>query len=153
MVGYVGMVYWFFKSEGRFVIFSYYMEFYFGWVSDWNDVGYVVVYVGIEWQLVDSKDMYCFVDFDDVYWEIDFFGFGCMFLYLFGLVDNKYFIILFMFSLVGDEFIVFFVKFLIDNEGIGDDVVMDYLFVSFFLVDYVGYIFGLFSFEVEDNFR
>lgn len=153
MAGHSGTAYWFSKSEGRFVTSSYYMESYPVWVSDWNDAGHVSAYAGTEWQLADGKDTYRFAHLDDAYWETDFPGFGRTFPHPFGPADNKYFTTLLTLSPAGDELTASFAKSLIDNEGIGDDTVTDYLAVSFSSADYVGHIFGPSSLEAEDNLR
>lgn len=153
MAGHSGTAYWFSKSEGRFVTSNYYMESYPDWVSSWNDAGHVSAYAGTEWQLADGEETYRFADLDDAYWETDFPGFGRTFPHPFGPADNKYYTTLLTLSPAGDELTASFAKSLIDNEGIGDDTVTDYLSVSFSSADYVGHIFGPSSLEAEDNLR
>jgi predicted AlkP superfamily pyrophosphatase or phosphodiesterase len=153
MAGHTGTAYWFSKSEGRFITSSYYMDAYPDWVAAWNGAGHITAYGGTSWTLSDALESYRFGKTDDNDWETDFPGFGRVFPHPFGAPDDKYFTTRLTLSPAGDELTAHFAKALIDEEGIGDDAITDYLAVSFSSTDYVGHIFGPSSLETEDNLR
>jgi predicted AlkP superfamily pyrophosphatase or phosphodiesterase len=92
-----------------------------------------------------------FGDSDDRDYETDFPGFGRTFPHPYGAADDKYFTTRLTLSPAGDKLTLDSAKALIDNEGLGQDEVPDYLAVSFSLTDYVGHLFGASSLESEVN--
>lgn len=151
MAGHGGTAYWFSKASGKFVTSSYYMDQYPAWVNAWNDQNHAARYANTEWQLMHWQDSYLFGDSDDREWETELAGFGRVFPHPYGAADSPYFTTLLTLSPAGDELVLNFAKAVIENEGLGNDDVTDYLSVSFSSTDYVGHIFGPSSLEGEDN--
>ncbi len=151
MAGHAGTAFWFSKASGEFVTSTYYLGRYPDWVNEWNERDLASGYGDGEWQLLHPQETYLFGDSDDRSWETDLAGFGRTFPHPWGSSDGKYFTTLLTLSPAGDELTLDFAKALLENEGLGDDTVPDYLSVSFSSTDYVGHIFGPSSLEEEDN--
>ena len=151
MAGHTGKAFWFSKSAGQFVTSNYYYGKYPEWVVQWNAKGMPQTYGGKSWELLSPISTYLFGDRDDQKWEPDFAGFGRTFPHPFGTTDSKYFTTLLTLSPAGDQITADFAKALIDNEGLGEDEVTDYLGVSFSATDYIGHFYGPSSLESEDN--
>jgi predicted AlkP superfamily pyrophosphatase or phosphodiesterase len=151
MAGHTGKAFWFSKSAGQFVTSNYYYDQYPEWVVQWNAKGMPQTYSGKSWELLNPISTYLFGDRDDQKWEPDFAGFGRTFPHPFGTTDSKYFTTLLTLSPAGDQITADFAKALIDNEGIGEDEITDFLGVSFSATDYVGHFYGPSSLESEDN--
>ena len=151
LAGHAGKAFWFSKSGGEFVTSTYYYDRYPDWVVAWNGAGHVQAYGGKSWELLLDPSEYMFGDADDREYETDFPGFGRTFPHAYGTPDDKYYSTRLTLSPAGDELTLSFAKALIENEGLGDDEVTDYLAVSFSSTDYVGHLFGASSLESEDN--
>ena len=151
MAGHTGKAFWFSKSAGQFVTSNYYYDKYPEWVVQWNAKGLPESYSGKSWELLNPISTYLFGSRDDQKWEPDFAGFGRTFPHPFGTTDSKYFTTLLTLSPAGDQITADFAKTLIDNEGLGEDEVTDFLGVSFSATDYVGHFYGPSSLESEDN--
>ncbi len=151
MAGHAGTAFWFSKASGEFVTSTYYLGRYPDWVNEWNERDLASGYGDGEWQLLHPQETYLFGDSDDRSWETDLAGFGRTFPHPWGSADGKYFTTLLTLSPAGDELTLDFAKALLENEGLGDDTVPDYLSVSFSSTDYVGHMFGPSSLEEEDN--
>jgi hypothetical protein len=151
MAGHAGKAFWFSKSAGEFVTSNFYYDTYPAWVVAWNAGMPHLRYADQAWDLLHDRSTYLFGDRDDQPWETAMPGFGRVFPHPFGPADGKLFTTLLTLSPAGDRLTLGFAKALIENEGIGDDEVTDYLSVSFSSTDYVGHIFGPSSLEAEDN--
>jgi predicted AlkP superfamily pyrophosphatase or phosphodiesterase len=151
MAGHAGKAFWFSKQSGEFVTSTYYYDRYPEWVIAWNATRPAQRYADTSWKLLHDRDNYLFGDRDDQSWETDALGFSRVFPHPFGPGDGKYFTTLLTLSPAGDELTLNFAKAIIENEGLGEDAVTDYLSVSFSSTDYVGHIFGPSSLEAEDN--
>lgn len=151
LAGHAGKAFWFSKAGGEFVTSSYYYDDYPEWVKDWNAGKPAQAYAGKSWELMQDPSKYLFGDSDDKEYETDFPGFGRTFPHPYGAADDKYFTTRLTLSPAGDELTLDFAKALLDNEGLGQDEVPDYLAVSFSSTDYVGHVFGASSLESEDN--
>jgi len=151
LAGHAGKAFWFSKASGEFVTSSYYYDQYPEWVTAWNARKPALAYAGKSWALMHDASKYLFGDSDDREYETDFPGFGRTFPHPYGEADDKYFTTRLTLSPAGDELTLDFAKALIDNEGLGQDEVPDYLAVSFSSTDYVGHVFGASSLESEDN--
>ena len=151
LAGHAGKAFWFSKSSGEFVTSSYYYREYPAWVIEWNARRPAQAYAGTSWALLRERSSYLFGDSDDREYETDFPGFGRTFPHPYGAADDKYFTTRLTLSPAGDELTLDFARALIDNEGLGDDEVPDFLAVSFSSTDYVGHLFGASSLEAEDN--
>jgi predicted AlkP superfamily pyrophosphatase or phosphodiesterase len=151
LAGHAGKAFWFSKAGGVFVTSSYYYEQYPDWVQAWNAQKPALAYAGKSWELMQDPSGYRFGDSDDREYETDFPGYGRTFPHPYGAADDKYFTTRLTLSPAGDELTLSFAKALIDNEGLGQDTVPDYLAVSFSSTDYVGHLFGASSLESEDN--
>ena len=151
LAGHAGKAFWFSKAGGEFVTSSYYYDAYPEWVKAWNADKPAQAYAGKSWELMQDSSKYLFGDSDDREYETDFPGFGRTFPHAYGEADDKYFTTRLTLSPAGDELTLDFAKALLDNEGLGQDEVTDYLSVSFSSTDYVGHVFGASSLESEDN--
>ncbi len=151
LAGHAGKAFWFSKAGGEFVTSSYYYDEYPEWVKAWNADKPAQAYAGKSWELMQDPSKYLFGDSDDREYETDFPGFGRTFPHPYGEADDKYFTTRLTLSPAGDELTLDFAKALLDNEGLGQDEVPDYLAVSFSSTDYVGHVFGASSLESEDN--
>ena len=151
LAGHAGKAFWFSKSGGEFVTSTYYYRQYPAWVDEWNGAGHVQAYGGKSWELSLERSDYLFGDADDRDYETDFPGFGRIFPHPYGTPDDKYYSTRLTLSPAGDELTLSFARALIENEGLGEDEVTDYLAVSFSSTDYVGHLFGASSLEAEDN--
>jgi predicted AlkP superfamily pyrophosphatase or phosphodiesterase len=151
LAGHAGKAFWFSKAGSEFVTSSYYYDAYPAWVRAWNARKPAEAYAGTSWELMEDASRYLFGDSDDRAYETDFPGFGRTFPHAYGSADDPYFTTRLTLSPAGDELTLDFAKALIDNEGLGDDDVPDFLAVSFSSTDYVGHIFGASSLESEDN--
>jgi predicted AlkP superfamily pyrophosphatase or phosphodiesterase len=151
LAGHAGKAFWFSKAGGEFVTSSYYYDQYPDWVTAWNARNPVEAYAGKSWELLEDQSRYLFGDNDDRPYETDFPGFGRTFPHPYGAADDPYFTTRLTLSPAGDELTLDFATALIDNEGLGQDEVPDYLAVSFSSTDYVGHMFGASSLESEDN--
>ena len=151
LAGHSGKAFWFSKATGEFVTSNYYYDEYPAWVNDWNAARPAMSYAGKSWELSREPSGYIFGDADDKSYETDFPGYGRTFPHPFGDGDDKYFTTRLTLSPAGDELTADFARRLIDEEGLGQDEIPDYLAVSFSSTDYVGHIFGASSLEAEDN--
>jgi len=151
LAGHAGKAFWFSKAGGEFVTSNYYYDEYPEWVKAWNAEKPAQAYAGKSWELMQDPSNYLFGDSDDKDYETDFPGFGRTFPHPYGEADDKYFTTRLTLSPAGDELTLSFTKALLDNEGLGQDEVPDYLAVSFSSTDYIGHVFGASSLESEDN--
>ena len=151
MAGHAGKAFWFSKDRGAFVTSSYYYSKYPAWVEEWNALRRPFAYANTSWELLRDQGEYLFGAADDRAWESDIPGFGRTFPHPYGPGDGKLFTNLLTFSPAGDELTAEFAKVLVENEGLGQDPVPDYLSVSFSSVDYIGHAFGPSSLESEDG--
>lgn len=151
MAGHAGKAFWFSKQAGEFVTSTYYYDAYPDWVVQWNAAKPTARYAGESWTLLHEPSTYLYADRDDQQWETSLPGYGRTFPHAFGTADSGGFTTYLTLSPAGDQMTLEFAKELIEQEGIGDDAVTDYLSVSFSSTDYVGHIFGPSSLEAEDN--
>ena len=153
MAGHAGTAYWFSKATGTFVTSDYYAERYPAWVEAWNAEAHAQRYANTDWKLTGNVATYMFGDADDRPWEIDFPTWGRTFPHPYGAGDSKYFTTFLTLSPAGDELTLDFAKALVENEGVGQDAVTDYLAISFSSTDYINHLFGPSSLEAEENQR
>jgi len=151
MAGHTGTAYWFSKASAEFVTSSYYMDRYPAWVDEWNRAGHPRRFAGADWSLLHDSATYQYGNADDQPWETALPGWGRVFPHPYGPADGKLFTTLLTLSPAGDELTLDFALELLENEGLGQDEVPDYLAISFSSTDYVGHIFGPSSLEAEDN--
>ena len=151
MAGHAGTAYWFSKATGTFVTSDYYAQRYPAWVESWNAEAHAQRYANADWKLTGNVATYMFGDADDRPWEIDFPTWGRTFPHPYGAGDSKYFTTFLTLSPAGDELTLDFAKALVENEGVGQDAVTDYLAISFSSTDYINHLFGPSSLEAEAN--
>jgi predicted AlkP superfamily pyrophosphatase or phosphodiesterase len=151
LAGDSGKAFWFSKAAGEFVTSNYYYDAYPQWVLDWNKAGKLNAYADQSWELTNEPESYQRIAQDDSDWETDFPGYGRVFPHPWGPRDGKYFTTLLTVSPAGDELTLDFAKTLLQQEGLGQDAIPDYLSISFSSTDYVGHLFGSSSLEMEDN--
>ena len=153
MAGHAGKAFWFSKSKGVFTTSSYYYEKLPQWVNAFNAARHPQRYAGTAWELSGDPSAYLFGDADDREWETALPGWGRTFPHAYGPGDGKGFTTFLTLSPAGDELTLDFAKALVENEGLGEDEVTDYLAISFSSTDYVHHLFGPSSLEAEENQR
>jgi predicted AlkP superfamily pyrophosphatase or phosphodiesterase len=152
MAGHAGKAFWFSKKAGEFVTSSYYFDEYPAWVNEWNKKQSSARWSGTSWELLRQRETYLFGDRDDRPYETDLAGFGRVFPHPFGEAEgSRYYTTLLTISPAGDELTLEFAEELLEQEGVGNDSVTDYLSISFSSSDYIGHLFGPSSLESEDN--
>jgi predicted AlkP superfamily pyrophosphatase or phosphodiesterase len=151
MAGHAGKAFWFSKTTNQFVTSSYYFDEYPQWVVDWNAKDLPGKYAGTTWDLMHPIDQYLFGDRDDQEWEFELDSYGRTFPHAFTNADSPYFSTFLTVSPAGDELTTDFAKAVIEEEGLGEDAITDFLGVSYSANDYIGHFFGPSSLESEDN--
>jgi predicted AlkP superfamily pyrophosphatase or phosphodiesterase len=151
MAGHAGKAFWFSKTTNQFVTSSYYFDEYPQWVVDWNAKDLPGKYAGTTWDLMYPIDQYLFGDRDDQEWEFELDSYGRTFPHAFTNADSPYFSTFLTVSPAGDELTTDFAKTVIEEEGLGEDAITDFLGVSYSANDYIGHFFGPSSLESEDN--
>jgi predicted AlkP superfamily pyrophosphatase or phosphodiesterase len=150
MAGHAGKAFWYSSNTGDYVTSSYYYKAYPDWVVKWNAKRLAASFAGKKWTLLNKPSSYLLAKFDDRPYETDLKGYGRTFPHPFGKADSKLFPTLLFVSPVGDQLTNEFAKTLIENEGLGQDDVPDYLSVGFSSVDAINHFFGPSSLENED---
>ncbi len=151
MAGHTGKAFWFSKAINQFVTSSYYYDEYPQWMVDWNAKDLPGKYAGTAWELMYPIEEYLFGDRDDQEWEFELDSYGRTFPHAFTTPDNPYFSTFLTVSPAGDELTTDFAKTVIEEEGLGEDNITDFLGVSYSATDYIGHFFGPSSLESEDN--
>jgi len=152
MAGHVGKAFWYSTQGGGFTSSTYYYEEFPDWVRAWNAEEKASAYSGTNWELSRDPATYLFGTHDDRPYENPAdLGFGRVFPHPYGDKAGKYYYTLLLASPVVDELTVDFAKVLIQEEGLGQDAVPDYLAISLSGTDYVGHLFGPSSLETEEN--
>jgi len=150
MAGQVGKAFWYSTNSGDFVTSSYYYDAYPQWAREWNSKRQGEQYAGKSWRLLNDAKTYLLGAQDDRPYEVDLKGYGRVFPHPFAEADNALFATKLLVSPVGDQLLLDFSKALVSNEQLGQDVVPDYLSISFSSVDAVNHFFGPSSLENED---
>jgi len=151
MAGHNGKAFWFSKDSGEFISSTYFYPAYPAWVSQWNALRRPFAFADTSWTLMQERDRYLFGEADDRTWETGTAGFGRTFPHAYGPADDKGFTTLLITSPAGDDLTAEFAEALVENEGLGQDSVPDYLSISFSAIDYIGHYFGPSSLESEDG--
>ena len=151
LAGHAGKAFWFSKASGEFVTSRYYYERYPEWLATWNRERRPHRYGGKSWELSQPVGAYSSGLADDQPWETDFPGYGRVFPHPYGDAESKYFNTLLTLSPAGDELTRELAEAVVENEGLGQDEIPDFLSVSFSSTDYIGHLFGPASLEAEDN--
>jgi len=151
MAGHTGKAFWYSTNNGDFITSSYYYDTYPDWVSKWNAARKAKQYAGQSWTLLNDASSYLLRDQDDRPYEVDLKGYSRVFPHPFADADNKLFYTKLFISPVVDQLTLDFSKVLISSEQLGQDVIPDYLSVSFSSVDTVNHFFGPSSLENEDT--
>lgn len=150
MAGHTGKAFWYSTDTGDFVTSKYYYDAYPNWASKWNAARKGKSYSGKKWELLNERSTYLLADQDDRPYEVDLKGYGRTFPHPFGNSGHPLFYSKILISPVGDRLTLDFSKQLIQNENLGQDVIPDYLSISFSAVDAVNHFFGPSSLENED---
>lgn len=146
--------YWFEgKDIGNWISSSYYMEELPKWVNDFNGLGKVVFYKK-SWETVKDINLYQESGPDNTNYEGMFededspiFPHATPNL----LSKTKDFEIL-KYTPYGNSITTDFALAAIDGEGLGMDMIPDFLTVSFSSTDYIGHKFGVNSKEIQDTY-
>ena len=150
MAGHAGKAFWYSSDTGDYGTSTYYYDAYPEWVAQWNAKRLAQSHSGKSWSLLNKPDTYLLAEFDDRPYETDLKGYGRTFPHPYGPADSKLFPSLVFIGPVGDQLTNDFAKALIENEGLGQDDIPDYLAVGFSSVDAVNHFFGPSSLENED---
>ncbi len=150
MAGKKGTAYWYSTNNGDFQSSAYYMDQYPDWVRAWNKQRAAEEHAGREWTLLYDAGEYKYLDRDDRPYEVDLKGYGRVFPHPFGPAGHPLFFTRVLVSPEGDKLLLDFGKTLVEEEGLGQDDVTDYLSISFSAVDAVNHFFGPSSLENED---
>ena len=153
MAGQTGKAFWFSTDNGDFITSRWYYDAYPEWASRWNGQRKAEEYAGTEWALSSDKSTYLLAGQDDRPYEADLKGYGRTFPHRFGEAGSKLLYTQLIVSPVGDQLELDFSKALISNEQLGQDVVPDYLSISFSSVDATNHFFGPSSLENEEVIR
>jgi predicted AlkP superfamily pyrophosphatase or phosphodiesterase len=153
MAGQTGKAFWFSSDTGDYVSSTYYYDAYPEWVSDWNGQRLAENYAGKKWELADDISTYLLGGQDDRAYEVDLKGYGRVFPHPFGELDDKLFYTRIFVSPINDRLLLDFSKTLVTNENLGQDVIPDYLAISFSSVDAINHFFGPSSLESEEVVR
>lgn len=158
LTGHAGNAYWYIdnkpsesNSASEFVSSTFYMSTLPDWVKRWNREEKYKDYANTQWTLLLDESNYHMPD--DVPWEVDFGGYGVTFPHDYGGLDGTLYKPIIRVSPAMDELTLDFAKTLIDEEGLGQDDVTDYLAISFNGTDYIGHAFGPSSREAEDHLK
>lgn len=144
--------YWFDSSTGNWVTSTYYMKELPAWVKAFNNQKLPEKYLKQDWNTLYPIQTYAQSTADDSKYEGKFSGTAAPTLPLrtsqmlsegVGIVTSTPY---------GNSITLDLVKAAIDNEGLGNDAITDFLAVSFSSPDYVGHRFGPNSIEVEDTY-
>jgi len=150
MAGQHGKAFWMSSDSGDFVTSAYYYDTYPRWAADWNAERKASKFAGQQWQLMHDISQYQQGHLDDRPWETDLRGYGRVFPHSFGEADNKLLYTQVIASPEGDRLAADFARILLVNEGLGKDLIPDYLSISFSGLDAVNHFFGPSSLETED---
>ncbi|MEH6467577.1 MAG: alkaline phosphatase family protein [Porticoccus sp.] len=150
MAGHTGKAFWFSTNTGDFISSQYYYNEYPDWVQHWNGQRKSERYANQEWALLNEASSYRLADRP---YEVDLKGFGRSFPHPYGPAKHPLFYTRVLVSPAGDQLTLDFAKSLIENEGLGQDNIPDYLSISFSGVDAVNHFFGPNSLENEDSIR
>jgi len=153
MAGQTGKAFWFSTDNGDFITSRWYYDAYPEWASRWNGQRKAEEYAGTEWARSSDKSTYLLAGQDDRPYEADLKGYGRTFPHRFGEAGSKLLYTQLIVSPVGDLLELDFSKALISNEQLGQDVVPDYLSISFSSVDATNHFFGPSSLENEEVIR
>ncbi|MFS4417706.1 alkaline phosphatase PafA [Maribacter sp. 2307ULW6-5] len=146
--------YWFHgKDEGKWISSSYYMEALPKWVQDFNASGKAGSYKKA-WTTLKDLDAYVESGPDNNAYEGLFEGETAP---VFphsttGLLNKEGDFDLLKTTPFGNSILVDFSIAAMENEGLGQDAIPDFLAISFSSTDYVGHKFGVGSKEIQDTY-
>ena len=147
--GKTGLALW--LSRGEFTNSTYYNKDVPKWVKDWNAKKPADNYRGKSWELLLDRDSYWRKDKDNRPYEGYYHHLGGTMPKSYDNKDDDLFYNGLIRTPAGDELLLDFAKYAIDNQKLGQRDTTDYLSVSFSSTDYVGHTWGIGSLEQEDN--
>lgn len=144
--------YWYDSKTGNWITSTYYMKVLPAWVSTFNAQKLVDKYYNEGWNTLFPLNTYEQSTADEKSYEVKAFGadqkgFPYNLSRFAGINYNP-----FLATPFGNILTTEFAKAAIINEELGNDLVTDFLAVSFSSPDYVGHSFGPNSIEIEDTF-
>lgn len=147
--------FWYDNTTGSWMSSTYYMETLPSWVNDFNATGYSDTYLNTTWNLLKQNSDYADCLPDSNKYESGFNGLNYFPYDLRKMSQSKGKNTPRNFSLLretpfADAFTTDFAVKLIENEGLGNDDVTDFLAVSYSSTDYIGHRFGPSSVESAD---
>lgn len=150
LAGHFGKAFWFNKNTGNFVTSNYYYDELPEWVANFNESGNKTRFLGKEWRLSKDEDQYI-NDASNRIFQIPPKGFNRGFPHTMPKLTNETYFRMIASSPFGDEITLNFAKNIIEQEGLGEDDITDYLSISFSINDYLGHAYGPHSLEAEDG--
>ncbi|MDP4224698.1 MAG: alkaline phosphatase family protein [Bacteroidota bacterium] len=147
--------FWYDNTTGTWMSSTYYMKILPGWVNDFNATGYAETYLNTTWNLLKQASDYADCLPDSNIYETGFNGINYFPYDLKKMSQAKGRNTPRNYSLLretpfADAFTTDFAIKLIENEGLGQDDVTDYLAVCYSSTDYIGHRFGPSSVESAD---
>ncbi len=146
--------YWFDgNDQGRFISSTFYIDALPKWVQEFNDSRKVDEYMQT-WNTLYDINTYTESIADDNNYEKPFEGLDkATFPYdLKKLAAKNQGYSILKATPFGNTIVKDFAKLAIQNEGLGQDVITDFIAISFSSTDYIGHRFGVDSKEVEDTY-
>jgi len=151
MGGRLGQAWWFSEATGKWVTGTWYTKEFPGWVKTFNERALPDGYFGKEWTLLEKREAY--TGEDDRPFEADPYALGRTFPHpLTGGLSRpgKEFYSALDWSPLMSEVLVQLARAAIEGEHLGKDDVPDILLVGFSALDFVGHLYGPYSWEAQD---
>lgn len=147
--------YWYDKKSGTWMSSTYYIDSLPSWVNDFNAMRYPETYLNNPWILLRTPEYYsdCVPDsngYEAGFKGINYFPYDLKKLTAAGRSSKDRNYSLLIETPFGNNLTTSFAMKLIEEEGLGDDDVTDFLSVCYASTDYIGHRFGPSSFEMAD---
>jgi predicted AlkP superfamily pyrophosphatase or phosphodiesterase len=147
--------YWFDNTTGTWMSSTYYMQSLPIWVNDFNAMKYPETYLGAPWDLLrPAADYYdCLPDtnrFETGFNGLNHFPYDLKKINQAASKNASRSFYLLRETPFSDAFTTNFAMKLVENEGLGDDDITDYLAICYSSTDYIGHMFGPSSVETGD---
>ena len=147
--------YWYDKKSGTWMSSTYYIDSLPSWVNDFNAMRYPDTYLNNPWILLKTPEYYsdCVPDsngYEAGFKGINYFPYDLKKITAAGRSSKDRNYSFLIETPFGNNLTTSFAMKLIEEEGLGDDDVTDFLSVCYASTDYIGHRFGPSSFEMAD---
>ena len=147
--------YWFDNTTGTWMSSTYYIDTLPVWVNDFNAMKFSESYLNNTWNLFRPEQDYadCLADsnnFEAGFNAVNYFPYDLKKMRSKGIFNSRNDFSLLRETPFGNSFTTSFAIRLIEKEGLGKDVVTDYLSICYSSTDYIGHRFGPSSVEMGD---